>query len=71
MKKNMKFEEAVSRLEEIVALLSDQATTLEQALKLYSEASELSAFCSSKLENARLQLETVGQKTVGKASDIQ
>ena len=34
MKKNMKFEDAMGRLEEIVALLSDQATPLDQALKL-------------------------------------
>jgi exodeoxyribonuclease VII small subunit len=71
MKKHMKFEEALSRLEEIVSLLSDQATTLDQALKLYGEASELSAFCSSKLEDARLQMETIGQKNVEESVDVQ
>lgn len=57
MKKNMKFEEAMSRLEEIVALLSDETTALDQALKLYGEASELSAFCAGKLEQAQLQMQ--------------
>ena len=47
VKKTMKFEEAMTRLEEIVALLGDQATPLDQALKLYGEASELSAFCTA------------------------
>ena len=59
MKKNMKFEEAMGRLEEITALLNDQTTALDQALKLYSEAVELSAFCSKKLEDAELQLSLI------------
>ena len=59
VKKTMKFEEAMARLEEIVALLGDQATPLDQALKLYGEASELSAFCNAKLGEARLRLVTV------------
>ena len=40
MKKNMKFEEAMSRLEEIVALLSDETTALDQALKAAQEDQE-------------------------------
>ena len=59
MKKNMKFEEAMGRLEEITALLSDQSTALDQALKLYSESVELSAFCSQKLDQAQLQLSLI------------
>lgn len=59
MKKNMKFEEAIGRLEEIVALLSDQTTALDQALKLYGEAAELSAFCAQKLDQAQLQLSVI------------
>ena len=62
VKKTMKFEEAMARLEEIVALLGDQATPLDQALKLYGEASELSAFCTAKLGEARLQLVTVARR---------
>ena len=49
----------MGRLEEITALLSDQTTALDQALKLYSEAVELSAFCSQKLEQAQLQLSLI------------
>lgn len=67
VKKSMKFEDAMARLEEIVALLGDQATPLEQALKLYGEASELSSFCSSKLNEARLQMSKAGQETTGSA----
>jgi len=59
MKKKLKFEEAMGRLEEITALLSDQTTALDQALKLYSEAVELSAFCSQKLDQAQLQLSLI------------
>lgn len=59
MRKNMKFEEAMGRLEEIVALLSDQTTALDQALKLYGEAAELSAFCAEKLNQAQLQLSVI------------
>lgn len=48
----MTFESAMSRLEEIVALLEDSSAPLDKAMELYTEGSKLAAFCSAKLEKA-------------------
>lgn len=51
------FESALSRLEEIAALLESGEMTLDQSLKLYEESTKLAAYCSEKLENAKSKLE--------------
>lgn len=57
MKKNKTFEEAVKRLDEIVAALDSGEAGLEPSLKLFSEGAELIAFCSGKLDEARLTID--------------
>ncbi len=44
MKKNLSYEAAMARLEEIVARLGGHAT-LDETLKLFQEGTELAAFC--------------------------
>ena len=58
MKKKLKFEEALRRLEEITSLLSD-GTTLDESLKLYTEGAELIRQCNEQLEAAQLKIETL------------
>ncbi len=58
MKKNLKFEEGLNRLNEIIALLESGEKGLEESVKLYGEAMELSTFCEKKLTEAKLLLET-------------
>ena len=58
MKKNLKFEEAIRRLEEITSQLSD-GTTLDESLKLYTEGAELIRQCNEQLEAAQLKIETL------------
>jgi exodeoxyribonuclease VII small subunit len=48
----MKFEESVSRLDEIIAIIENGETTLEQSLLLYDEGAKLIAGCREELSNA-------------------
>ena len=54
--KNLAFEAAVSRLEEIVSLLEKGNTSLDESLKLYEEGVSLVRYCNSKLDNAEQQI---------------
>ena len=51
------FEEALSRLEEIVARLEAGETTLEESMALFEEGVGLARFCQEKLAAAEGRLE--------------
>lgn len=53
---NKTFEDALKRLEEISALLSE-GTALEKSIELYEEATLLISFCTSALNEAQLKIE--------------
>ena len=54
--KDLTFEQAFSRLEEIAELLESGAADLEQTIQLFEEASSLTKFCSKKIETAEEKL---------------
>lgn len=56
MKKEMTFEKAVKRLEEIVATLEKNDVTLDESIKLFEEGTELTAFCSKTLNEAQQKI---------------
>ena len=62
MKKNMKYEEAVKKLEEIVIKLEKGDMALEDTVKLYDEATKLSGYCTALLENAKLKITEISEK---------
>lgn len=47
----MTYEEAVSRLEEIIHLLENDNIDLEKSISLFQEGVELSHYCDEKLKN--------------------
>ena len=57
MKKNLKFEEAYSRLAEINELLESDDISLEDSLKYFKEGVELTKFCQTKINEAKQELE--------------
>jgi exodeoxyribonuclease VII small subunit len=57
IKKTTTFEEAMSRLDEIVARLDGGEASLEESLALFSEGAELMTFCEKKLADAKLTIE--------------
>lgn len=54
--KKLTFEQAMQRLDQIVIVLEGGKAPLEESLKLFEEATKLTGFCSSALENARLKI---------------
>lgn len=52
-RKKKTYEEALSRLEEIVALLEKGNMPLEESLKLFEEGTSLSSFCYNTLNNVQ------------------
>ena len=61
MKKNLSYEAAMARLEEIVARLGEGTATLDETLKLFQEGTELAAFCDKKLTDANLKIEQLSE----------
>ncbi len=58
----MNFEEAMSRLEEIVEILSSQKINLDSMIDLYEEGSALKEHCAKRLEEAKMKIEIVEKK---------
>ncbi|MBP7710269.1 MAG: exodeoxyribonuclease VII small subunit [Rickettsiales bacterium] len=59
----MSFEEALSRLEEIVETLSSQKISLDAMIELHEEGSVLKEHCAKRLEEAQMKIETVSKKS--------
>lgn len=50
--KEIKFEDAIARLEEIVRSMESGKAPLDESLKLFEEGVELVKICTEKLDNA-------------------
>jgi len=55
----MTFEEKMTRLNEIVAMLEKDGLPLDKSLDLYREGVDLSVDCKKMLENAKLTVRTM------------
>ena len=56
-KKKEKFEEALQKLEAIVAKMEEGELPLEEALKAFEEGVRLAKFCTGKLDEAERKVE--------------
>lgn len=56
------FESAMSRLEEISDILSQNQVGLDESLKLYEEGVKLLKFCSDKLEKADITVKKIEEE---------
>jgi exodeoxyribonuclease VII small subunit len=61
----LKFEEALKKLEKIVEDLEGGNLSLDEALKKYQEGIELSRVCSSRLENAKKKIDVLAKNKKG------
>ena len=68
MNKEMKFEQALKKLEEIVGKLEEGETPLEKSLELFEEGIRLSRFCSKKLDEAERKIEILHRSENGTES---
>ncbi|HDZ77255.1 MAG TPA: exodeoxyribonuclease VII small subunit [Candidatus Omnitrophica bacterium] len=58
----IKFEDALKRMEKLVAELEDGKLTLEEAVKKYEEGIKLSLVCSKTLDSAKRKVEVLMKK---------
>lgn len=61
----VKFEEALKKLEKIVEDLEKGELSLDEALKKYQEGIELSRLCSQRLENAKKKIDVLAKSKKG------
>jgi exodeoxyribonuclease VII small subunit len=56
MANEIKYEDAITRLEEIVSALEKNDVSLDDALKLFEEGTRLTAVCTEKLNFAKAKI---------------
>jgi len=61
----IKFEEALKKLEKIVEDLEKGDISLDEALKKYQDGIELSRVCSQRLENAKKRIDLLTKNKKG------
>jgi len=61
----VKFEEALKKLEKIVETLESGELSLDEALKKYQEGIELSRMCGQRLETAKKMIDTLVKNKKG------
>ncbi len=62
MNKNMKFEDALKKLEEIVERMENGDVDLDKSLALFEEGVKLVRYCSDKLDEAKRKVEVLVKK---------
>ena len=69
MSKEIKFEEAISMLEEAVRLLEGGTLSLNESIEKYEEALEYVKICNKTLEKAEQKVKILTQSADGSISD--
>lgn len=62
MNKKMTFEQANTKLEEIVRNMENNALTLQESVENYAKACELLAYCMKELETSKGQIEDINER---------
>ncbi len=65
MKKNMTFEQAMTRLEEIAQTLETGDIAIEDSIKFYEEGIRLIRFCEGKLNEAQKKVRKLSRSAEG------
>ena len=68
--KEMKFETAMGRLEDIVKKMEDGDMPLEDSLKLFEEGDKLARICDQKLQSAEKRIEILLKNQDGKIAAL-
>ena len=56
MDEKMTYEQATQRLDEIVSILERNEVSLDESLALFEEGTKLTAFCTKKLNEAKIKI---------------
>lgn len=69
MNKNIKFEEAIEKLDSIVSKLESGSVSLDESLSLFEEGVGLIKLCNEKLETAEQKVRILTESSDGSVSD--
>ena len=69
MKKEIKFEEAMEKLEESVKKLESGNMSLDESLATFEEAVKLVRICNDRLENAEQKVKMLTESSEGTVSE--
>ncbi|UCE83544.1 MAG: exodeoxyribonuclease VII small subunit [Deltaproteobacteria bacterium] len=69
-RKKEKFEEALQKLEAIVAQMEEGDLSLEETLKAFEEGVRLAKFCTTKLDEAERKVEKLIRDQAGKVQPV-
>ncbi|SKA82007.1 Exodeoxyribonuclease VII small subunit [Caloramator quimbayensis] len=58
-RENIKFEDALKRLEEIADYMESDNLSLEESLKMFEEGMRLADFCNKKLDSAQKKISII------------
>ncbi|HBM79852.1 MAG: exodeoxyribonuclease VII small subunit [Clostridiales bacterium] len=67
---NIKFEDALERLEEIIKSLQDGNLSLEKSMEAFQEGIELVKICSEKLDNAETKVKMLIKESNGTQKEV-
>ena len=70
MEKNIKFEEAMERLESEVKKLESGNMPIDEAIASFEQAVKLVRYCNEKLENAEQQVRILVSDSDGAVTDV-
>lgn len=70
MATQMTFEQAMTRLEQIVATLESGRCTLDESMKLFEEGAKLTAFCQKALRSAEQKIVKLTQAESGDSDTL-
>jgi len=59
------FEQAIKRLEEIVAKMEEESLPLDESVKLYEEGAKMAEICRKEVERAETAVKTLRRGTEG------
>ena len=68
-KDNVKFEQAVAELEEVVGKLEKGELTLDESIEFFQKGVELSKYCSKRLDEAERKITLLIEKENGEISE--
>ncbi len=69
MKKTMKYDEAITLLEQAVAKLESGTLGLDEAISVYEDAVKLIRICNERLESAEQRVRLLTESEDGSVSD--
>lgn len=70
MKKNMKFEDAITSLDDIVKKLEANSLSLDESLEAFDMAIKLIKFCNQKLDCAEQKVRILKEGADGSVTDM-